>query len=114
MAGRAALGTLDGVLMAMTIPGLAILIITVAFAEVAYRKVTGRTGLPWMRGDADEQRSAGAIGFEQFDAIFSNGKRAEFEQRQSALMHRENPGDGTDGFTIDLTSGVAKLRGPAV
>ncbi len=93
----------------MTIPGLALLIIAIAFAEVAYRKLTGRTVLPWMR-HIDGPRSAAGIGFEQFDALFSSGKQAEFEQRQSVLMHRENPGDGVDGIDVDLTSGKAVLR----
>ncbi|WP_459957222.1 DUF6191 domain-containing protein [Nocardia sp. IFM 10818] len=96
-------------IVAMTIPGLALLIIAVAFAEVAYRKLTGRTVLPWMR-HVEGPRSAAGIGFEQFDAIFSSGKQAEFEQRQSVLMHRENPGDGTDGIEVDLTSGTVTLR----
>ncbi|WP_369638158.1 DUF6191 domain-containing protein [Nocardia sp. JMUB6875] len=95
-------------IVAMTIPGLALLIIAVAFADVAYRKVTGRTALPWMRGDED--RKAAAIGLEQFDAVFSSGKRLEMEQRQSVLMHRENPGDGDEGVDVDLTAGKAKLR----
>ncbi|SUA79043.1 Uncharacterised protein [Nocardia otitidiscaviarum] len=96
------------VIVAMTLPGLALLLIAVAFADVAYRRTTGRTALPWMRGD--EQRTASAIGFEQLDTVFSSGKRVEFEQRQSVLMHRENPGDGAPGgFDIDLRSGTARL-----
>lgn len=95
----------------MTIPGLAVLIMVVAFAEVTYRKVTGRTGLPWMRND-DGDRRAAAIGFEEFDAIFAAGKRAEFEQRQSTLMHKDNPGDGADGFDVDLTAGKIHLHKP--
>ncbi|MFE4460257.1 DUF6191 domain-containing protein [Nocardia tengchongensis] len=47
---------------------------------------------------------------EQFDAAFSSGKRLEMEQRQSVLMHRENPGDGDEGPEIDLAAGKAKLR----
>ncbi|MFD7841864.1 DUF6191 domain-containing protein [Nocardia sp. NPDC059764] len=95
-------------LVALTIPGLALLIIAVAFADVAYRKLTGRTALPWMRNE--EGRGAAAIGLEQFDAAFSSGKRLEMEQRQSVLMHRENPGDGDEGPEIDLTAGKATLR----
>lgn len=98
---------LDDVLMAMTIPGLALLIIVVAFAEVGFRKLTGRSALPWMR--AEDGRGAAAIGMEQFDAVFSSGKKLEFEQRQSVLMHRENPGDGTDGVDVDLTKGTVRL-----
>lgn len=92
----------------MTLPGLALLIIAVAFAEVAYRKLTGRAALPWMRESTGP--SAAGIGFEQFDALFDAGKRHEFEERQTVLMHRENPGDGTPGTAdIDLSSGRARL-----
>ncbi len=92
----------------MTLPGLALLIIAVAFAEVAYRKVTGRTALPWMRETGGQ--GAAAIGFEQFDVLFDAGKRHEFEERRTVLMHRENPGDGTPGRPdIDLDSGRVRL-----
>ena len=92
----------------MTLPGLALLIIAVAFAEIAYRKTTGRTALPWMRDTAGP--GAAAIGFEQFDAIFDSGKRHEFDERRTVLMHRENPGDGSPGGSeIDLESGRVRM-----
>jgi uncharacterized protein DUF6191 len=92
----------------MTLPGLALLIIAVSFAEVAYRRVTGRSALPWMRAP---DRSAAAIGFEQFGGVFDSGKRYEFEQRQVVLMHRENPSDGAPGgVDVDLGSVRATLR----
>ncbi len=94
--------------MALTIPGLALLIIAVAFADVGYRKATGRTALPWMRTQGE--RSASAIGMEQFDAAFNSAKRHEMEQRQAVLMHRENPGDGDEGVDVDLTAGKVRLR----
>lgn len=93
----------------MTIPGLALLIIAVSCAEVAYRRVTGRAALPWMR--EQDGRGASAIGFEQFDAMFNAAKRHEFEQRQAVLMHREDPGaDEPGGVDIDLRAGRARLR----
>ncbi len=93
----------------MTLPGLALLIVAVSFAEVAYRRVSGRAMLPWMRDSSGV--SAAAIGFEQFDSLFDLGKKCEFEQRQVVLMHRENPGDGAPGGPeVDLTSGHATLR----
>ncbi|NKY84739.1 DUF6191 domain-containing protein [Nocardia veterana] len=92
----------------MTLPGLALLIIAVAFAEVGYRKLTGRTALPWMRESTGS--GVAAIGFEQFDALFGSGKRHEFEERQTVLMHRENPGDGAPGGAeIDLSTGRVRL-----
>ncbi|WP_460725597.1 DUF6191 domain-containing protein [Nocardia heshunensis] len=98
-------------IVAMTIPGLAILIIVVSFADVAYRKATGRTALPWMRTDGDDRKAA-AVGMEQFDAVFNSGRQHEIEQRHSVLMHRENPGDGDDGVDVDLTAGKVVLRKP--
>jgi hypothetical protein len=93
----------------MTIPGLALLIIAVSCAEIAYRKVTGRAALPWMR-DPDG-RSASVIGFEQFDAMFNAAKRHEFEERQAVLMHRDDPGDGAPGgMDVDLSRGRVRLR----
>ncbi|AHH20446.1 hypothetical protein NONO_c56660 [Nocardia nova SH22a] len=93
----------------MTLPGLALLIIAVAFADIAYRKATGRTALPWMRDVAGPR--AAAIGFEQFDAVFDNGKRYEFDERRTVLMHRENPGDGSPGGPdVDLASGRVRMR----
>ncbi|MGV9680783.1 DUF6191 domain-containing protein [Nocardia sp. NPDC003482] len=96
-------------LVAMTLPGLALLLIAVAFAEVMFRRFTGRTALPWMRDQ--DGRGAAAIGFEQFDAVFDSGKRYEFEERQSVLMHRESPGDGdSGGVDVDLGAGKVRLR----
>ncbi len=93
----------------MTIPGLALLIIGVAFAEVAYRRMTGRAALPWMRDQ--DGNGAAAIGFEQFAALFNSAERHKFEERQSVLMHRESPGDGAPGrVDIDLSSGTARLH----
>ncbi len=93
----------------MTIPGLAVLIVVLAGAEVMYRKVTGRAALPWMRDDT--RQGVGAIGFEQFDAAFNAARRYEFEERQTVLMHRENPGDGTPGDSeVDLDFGRIRLR----
>ncbi|MFF3225427.1 DUF6191 domain-containing protein [Nocardia suismassiliense] len=95
-------------LVATTIPGLALLLIALSFAEVMWRKVTGKTLVPWMRSDG---RPVSAVGFEQFDAVFSAGKQHEFEQIQSTLMHRENPGDGAPGAVeLDLSSGKATLN----
>jgi hypothetical protein len=60
-----------------------------------------------MRGDG---RPISAVGSEQFDAVFTAGRHHKFEQQQSTLMHRDNPGDGAPGgFDIDLTSGTAVL-----
>ncbi|MGW4844622.1 DUF6191 domain-containing protein [Nocardia brasiliensis] len=94
-------------LVAMTIPGLALLLIALSFAEVMWRKVSGKSLVPWMRGSG---RPVAAVGFEQFDAVFAAGKQHEFEQVQSTLMYRENPGDGAPGgVDVDLSNGKVTL-----
>lgn len=99
-------------LVAMTIPGLAIALIVFAFAETTWRKLTGKTLVPWMRGDG---RPVSAVGLEQFDALFVAGRHQEFDQVQSTLMYRENPGDGAPGgVDLDLQSGRATLAGGSV
>ncbi|MFI9509943.1 DUF6191 domain-containing protein [Nocardia sp. NPDC052566] len=96
----------------MTIPGLALLIMALAFVEVAWRKTTGKNLVPWMRGG--DGRPVSAVGFEQFDAVFAAGKQHEFEQVQSTLMYRENPGDGAPGgLDVDLASGRVTLSSAA-
>lgn len=97
-------------LMAMTIPGLAIALIAFAFAEVAWRKVTGRSLVPWMRGSANTGPVA-AIGFEQLEAVFGPGKQHEFERRHSALMHREDESDGAPPlFSVDIEAGRVRIN----
>lgn len=104
------MGTVSGMglLMAMTIPGLACLLILLAFVEVAINRVTGTRFLPWTR-----QRGgtvASATGFEHLTAMFQGSKHHEFEQRQSTLMHRENPSEGAPPRDrVDLTGGSASL-----
>ncbi|MEV0293034.1 DUF6191 domain-containing protein [Nocardia sp. NPDC050710] len=94
-------------LVATTIPGLALLLIAFAFAEMLWRQVAGKTLVPWMRGDG---RPVSAVGLEQFDAVFAAGRHHEFAQQQSTLMYRENPGDGAPGgVEVDLRSGTATL-----
>ncbi|MFF3571372.1 DUF6191 domain-containing protein [Nocardia jiangxiensis] len=98
-------------LFAMTIPGLVVLITVVACGDVLYRRLTGRTALPWMRGSGGP--GAAAIGLEELDAVFGAAKRIEFQQRQVVLMHRENPGDGAPGgLGVDLGTGRVTFRRP--
>ncbi|WP_228002946.1 DUF6191 domain-containing protein [Nocardia australiensis] len=95
-------------LVAVTIPGLALLLVALAFTEMTWRKVTGKALVPWMRGT---DRPISAVGFEQFDAVFAAGRHHEFAQQQSTLMHRENPGDGAPGgIDVDLTASKATVQ----
>ncbi|MEU6190681.1 DUF6191 domain-containing protein [Nocardia sp. NPDC047038] len=97
-----------GLLVAMTIPGLAVLLILFAFAEVACNKLTGGRALPWTR-----KRSGlpvAAAGFEEVTAVFQGGKHHEFEQRMTTLMHREDASDGAPPRDeVDLGAGSARL-----
>ncbi|WP_245718064.1 DUF6191 domain-containing protein [Nocardia miyunensis] len=98
-------------LFAMTIPGLVVLITVISCGDVLYRRLTGRTALPWMRGSGGP--GAAAIGLEQLDAVFGAGKQVEFEQRRVVLMHRENPGDAVPGgLGVDLSTGRVTFRRP--
>ncbi|WP_040866046.1 DUF6191 domain-containing protein [Nocardia exalbida] len=97
-----------GLLVAMTIPGLAVLLILLAFAEVAWNRLTGSRALPWTR--ARSGRPVAAAGFEEVTAVFQGGKHHEFEQRLTTLMHREDPSDGAPPRDdVDLTAGSARL-----
>ncbi|MET7773702.1 DUF6191 domain-containing protein [Nocardia sp. NPDC005366] len=96
-----------GVLVAMTIPGLACLLVALAFAEVLWNRVTGGRFLPWSKRT---DRPVAAAGFEQVTALFQGAKHHEFEQRQTTLMHREDPSDGAPPRDeIDLGAGGARL-----
>ncbi|WP_371852368.1 DUF6191 domain-containing protein [Nocardia arizonensis] len=96
-----------GLLMAMTIPGLAVSLITLAFAEVLWNRLTGNRFLPWPQRTG---RPVAASGFEEVAALFQGGKHHEFEQRTTALMHREDPGDGAPPRAeVDLRAGSATL-----
>ncbi|WP_328411624.1 DUF6191 domain-containing protein [Nocardia sp. NBC_00403] len=97
-----------GLLVAMTIPGLAILLMMLAAAEVLWSRLTGSRILPWF---ADRPgRPVAAAGFEEVAAAFQGSKRHEFEQRQTVLMHKEDKSDGAPPRDeIDLSAGSARL-----
>ncbi|MGW0252419.1 DUF6191 domain-containing protein [Nocardia goodfellowii] len=95
-------------LIAMTIPGLALALIALAFAEVAWNRLTGSRILPWTKRRAGHP--VAATGFEEVTAAFQGSKHIEFEQRLTTLMHREEIGDGAPPRTeIDRTIGSAEL-----
>lgn len=99
-----------GLLVAMTIPGLAVLLILFAFAEVAWNKLTGSRALTWTRKRSG--RPVAAAGFEEVTAVFQGGKHHEFEQRLTTLMHREDKSDGAPPRDeVDLAHGSARLVG---
>lgn len=97
-----------GLLWAMTLPGLACLLILLAFVEVVWSRATGSGLLPWFR--QRKSRSVAATGFEEVAALFQGSKHHEFEQRQTALMHREDESDGAPPLIrVDLESGSMRI-----
>ncbi|MGQ4599927.1 DUF6191 domain-containing protein [Nocardia sp. R6R-6] len=95
-------------LVAMTIPGLSLLLIALAFAEVAWAKITGSRVLPWTRERSGPPLAA--AGFEEVTALFQGAKHHEFEQRMTTLMHREDKSDGAPPRDeVDLAGGSARL-----
>ncbi|MER6911220.1 DUF6191 domain-containing protein [Streptomyces sp. NPDC000594] len=88
----------------MTLPGLVIALLVVAFADQIMRA----TGLGKRRGQVS------ATGFEQLHATFSQGKQNELKERQSALVLRDDEEDGAPPHhsTVDLDGGRAVVRLP--
>ncbi|MFE7132719.1 DUF6191 domain-containing protein [Streptomyces sp. NPDC057638] len=88
----------------MTLPGLVIILVVIAFADQIMRA----TGRGKRRGQVS------ATGFEQLHATFSPGKQSELKERQSALLLRDDEEDGAPPHrsTVDLEGGHAVVRLP--
>ncbi len=86
----------------VALPGLVILLTVVAFADQILRM----TGLGKRGGQVSP------TGFEQLHATFSQGKRNELKERQSALVLRDDEEDGAqpNRSTVDLKGGVVVIR----
>ncbi|MES5817090.1 DUF6191 domain-containing protein [Streptomyces sp. RG80] len=99
------------VLFFLTLPGLVVVLTALAFVDQLLLRA-GRAGvLPWR--NAGRQGQISATGFEQLHAALSPGKQHELEERQSALVMRDDEEDGAPPrSTIDLTSGKAVIRLP--
>ncbi|MEV7392348.1 DUF6191 domain-containing protein [Streptomyces sp. NPDC091215] len=95
----------------MTLPGLVVLLTVLAFVDQLLMRA-GRAGaLPWR--NAGRRGQISATGFEQLHAALSAGKQNEFEERQSALVLRDDEEDGAPPrSTVDLTAGTAVIRIP--
>lgn len=82
-----------GVLVAMTIPGLAIALLALAAVSMA----TGR-------------RSASVVALDVFQSAFSPGKGFELEQRQQELVMSATIREGDPPFVaVDLEEGIATV-----
>jgi hypothetical protein len=90
-----------GMLFAISIPGLAVLLILLAAGERAVQFVRRRRGAP---------PKLGATGFDQLTTLFYAGKHHELDQRQTELMNRDEDDEGAPPRgPIDLDLGVVRL-----
>jgi hypothetical protein len=88
-------------LFAMSIPGLACLLLLLAAGERAVRFVRRRKGAP--------PKLAGT-GFDQLTTLFYASKQLELDQRQTELMTRDEDDEGAPPRgPIDLDMGVVRL-----
>jgi len=95
-----------GAAFALTLPGLVVLLVAVAFADQLLLRTRRRGLVPWRR---DTQVSA--TGFDLLHAALSPGKRAELEQRHTVELVRDDQHDGAPPRSrVDLDGGVAHLR----
>jgi hypothetical protein len=94
----------------MSLPGVVVGLIALAFVDRAGRWVSGRSGLPWYR---DGRRPAPAPGLDELQALFYASKRPAIEQRRIELVLRDDEHDGAPPrISIDLDAGRAVITGP--
>lgn len=87
-------------IFAMSIPGLAVLLVGLATGERLWRLVRRRRGHPVV------SRAA----FDEFTQVMHGSKRIELDERQTELMRRDDEEDGAPGRgPIDLDSGAVRL-----
>ena len=68
--------------------------------------------IPWRGSGREGQVSA--TGFEQLHLVFAASKQHELDERRTALMLRDDQGDGAPPRTrVDLDGGLAVVRLPA-
>ncbi len=93
----------------MSLPGLVCALVVLAFVDQLALRARRSRWVPW-RGTGREGQVS-ATGFEQLHAQFAAGKQAELEQRRTALMLRDEDGEGAPPrSTVDLEGGVAVIR----
>jgi hypothetical protein len=93
-----------GVLVALTLPGLVILLVVVAVAEQAWSRV-GRRSLLHGR----ERHALSAGGMDVFSAALFPGKAVDLEQQRVRELRRDDVEDGAPPNRIDLDAGVVYL-----
>lgn len=97
-----------GLVVFLTIPGLAIILILLASVDGLGMWLRRRVGLPW-RKNAD--RPLSAPGLDEMHAILYVGKRHELDQKQSSLLLRDEVDENAPPRSrVDINSGTAVIR----
>jgi hypothetical protein len=98
-----------GALFALTIPGIAVLLVVLAVVERTASRLRRRSPL------AHRHRAAlSAAGTDVFSAALVPGRAVDLEQRRASELMREDETDGAPPRSrIDLDAGVAHLVVPA-
>jgi hypothetical protein len=95
----------------MTIPGLVILLVLLTAVDGFGLLANKHFKVPWRK---DGNRPISAIGLDEGLALFHATKRHELDERQHALMMRDEEGDSAPPRTrIDLDGGKAVIRANA-
>jgi hypothetical protein len=91
---------------ALTLPGLVVLLVLVAFADQLVLRVRGRGLVPWRR-----DTPVSSTGFDLLHAALSPGKRSELDQRHTEELVRDEQDESAPPRSrLDLDAGVAYLR----
>lgn len=97
-----------GVVVALTLPGLVLLLLAVAAVDHVLLRLGRRGPVPWRR-----DTPVSSTGFELLHAALSPGKAEELAQRHSQELVRDEDEDGAPPRSrVDLDAGVARLRLP--
>ena len=97
-----------GLLVALTLPGLVLMLLALAAADLTLLRLRGRGVVPWRR-----DRQVSSTGFDLLHAALSPGKQAELDQRRTVELVRDDEDDGAPPrSTVDLAGGTARLRLP--
>jgi len=94
-----------GLLVALTLPGLVLLLVGVAVVEQVLARLGRRS--PLARG---RRHALSAGGLDVFSAALAPGRAVDLDEQQARVMHRDDLGDGAPPRErIDLDGGVAYL-----
>jgi hypothetical protein len=95
-----------GVAVALTLPGLVLLLLAVAAIDQLFLRIRGRGLMSWRK---DAQVSS--TGFEMLHATLSPGKADELAQRRTEEVIRDDDERAAPPSSrIDFVTGVAHIR----